>query len=365
MNELLMSYLTLLLHSFWPNAEGVREAMRISYAKHLRLGKAGRIPTGGMTPHEAALYGALASRYRALGQVWCEGDLLVDLAPFLRMDANDGVEAVAEYAALKECPKEARVSWLKKEINQTIRKLAGTDRIEMEREALLFVPLLGLTDKQIEWWNLLGEQEIFLIMERHHRSQAPTESNDDPLKNEIADSVLRKAGYRPDILRETEYQPDDDEAESRAKALRQLFADHARLRARINAIPDEVKSAVLESENARELAALAKEVEQVLRNANYPDDLARCFQVLRQNGLSLKLAATCYDDPRGMFERWQYSTDSGERNATNVTLRFWHDTRDLDWQATLSNGDEIKAQASGQTLEQLETRLTLWAREHR
>jgi hypothetical protein len=265
-----MSYLKLLLHSFWPNAEGVREAMRISYAKHLRLANAGRIPTGGMTPHEAALYGALASRYRALGQVWCEGDLLVDLAPFLRMDASDGAEAIAEYAALKECPKEARASWLKKEINQTIRKLSGTDRIEMEREPLLFVPLLGLTDKQIEWWNLLGEQEIFLIMERHHRSLAATESNDDPLQNEIADSVLRKAGYRPDILREAEYQPDDDEAESRAKALRQLFADQAQLRRRINALPDDLKSAVLkahppsaEEREADEMSAEEKEAEEI------------------------------------------------------------------------------------------------------
>jgi hypothetical protein len=107
--------------------------------------------------------------------------------------------------------------------------------------------------------------------------------------------------------------------------------------------------------------ALAKEAEEVLRNANYPDDLDRYFQVLRQNGLSMKLATTCHDDSRGMFETWQFSQESGERNATNVTVRFWHDTRDMDWQATLSNGDRINAQGSGQTLEQLEVQLTLWA----
>ncbi len=180
-----MGYLKLLLHSFRPNAEGVREAMRISYAKHLRLASAGRIPvSAGTTPHTAALCGALLSRYRALGQVWSDIDFLVDVAPFLMMDASDGVEAVAEYAALKECPKEAKVSWLKKEINQTIRKLASTDRIDLEQEAPLFVPLLGLTDKQIEWWNLLGEREILLIAER----QAQTKNNSDALKNEIADS---------------------------------------------------------------------------------------------------------------------------------------------------------------------------------
>jgi len=114
----------------------------------------------------------------------------------------------------------------------------------------LFVPLLGLTDKTIEWWNLLGEREIWLIAERH----AQTEGNTDALKNEIADSILQEAGYPTG----------DDEAESRAKALRQLLADHAQLRARINAIPDDVKSAILESDNAR---ALAEEAEEIFRSA--------------------------------------------------------------------------------------------------
>jgi len=74
----------------------------------------------------------------------------------------------------------------------------------------------------------------------------------------------------------------------------------------------------------------------------------------------MKLATTCHNDSRGMFEQWQFSPSSGE-DARSVTVRFWHDTRGLDWQATLSNGDEISAQRSGQTLEQLETQLTLWA----
>ena len=107
--------------------------------------------------------------------------------------------------------------------------------------------------------------------------------------------------------------------------------------------------------------ALAKDAEEILQNAKYPDELDRYFQVLRQQGLSMKLAATCRDDSRGMFERWQFSQNSGERNATSVTVRFWHDTRDLDWQSTLSRGDKINAQGSGETLEQLEVQLALWA----
>ena len=107
--------------------------------------------------------------------------------------------------------------------------------------------------------------------------------------------------------------------------------------------------------------ALAKDAEEILQNAKYPGELDRFFQVLRQHGLSMKLAATCRDDSRGMFERWQFSQNSGERNATSVTVRFWHDTRDLDWQSTLSKGDKINAQGSGETLEQLEVQLALWA----
>lgn len=107
--------------------------------------------------------------------------------------------------------------------------------------------------------------------------------------------------------------------------------------------------------------ALAKEAEEVLRNANYPDELDRYFQVLRQSRLSMKLAATCHDDSRGMFERWQFSQNLGERTAMSVTVRFWHDTRELDWQATLSKGDKINAQGSGQTLEQLRAQLALWS----
>ncbi len=92
----------------------------------------------------------------------------------------------------------------------------------------------------------------------------------------------------------------------------------------------------------------------------YPDDLGRYFQVLRQNGLSMKRAATCHDDSRGTFERWQFSQDPGKRDATSVKVRFWHDTRDLDWRGIISDGGEIKEQASGQTLAQLQAQLELW-----
>jgi len=70
--------------------------------------------------------------------------------------------------------------------------------------------------------------------------------------------------------------------------------------------------------------------------------------------LAAMILAGCLRD--GSFLKIQ-----AERNATSVTVRFWHDTRDLDWQSTLSRSDKINAQRSGETLEQLEVQLALWA----
>jgi hypothetical protein len=228
------------------------------------------------------------------------------------MDAGDAVEAVAEYAALKECPEEARGPWLKKEITQAISKLAGAEQIDSERQSVLFVPLFrGLTDNPIEWWNLLDEAERLLIerrYERMHGRQIVTDKNDDALKKQIADSVLREPGYPSE----------DDEA-------------------------------------------LAKEIEELRLKAGYPDELDRYFEVLRQNGLSLKLAGTTLDDARGIFEKWDFSNDSSGQHPTTVRVRFWHDTRALDWLGILYSGNKIKERTRGQTLEQLEIQLKLWA----
>lgn len=181
-----MGFLKALLYSFWPNAEGVREAMRISYAKHLRLAEAGSVPLPeGNSAHEVALYGSLASRYRALGQVWTEVELWADVAPFLQMDESEGVEALAEYAALKECPEGARLSWLKDAINRAIRKVAGN-----ENESLLVAALF--MKQRIQWWNLLDEPERLLVERLHEKMSA---REDDEQFGKEAEALFRKARY--------------------------------------------------------------------------------------------------------------------------------------------------------------------------
>jgi hypothetical protein len=110
--------------------------------------------------------------------------------------------------------------------------------------------------------------------------------------------------------------------------------------------------------------ALLKEAQEVVHKANYPDDLNRYFQLLREHGLTMNRAATCYDDSRGMFERWQFQ-DSGGPKATRATVRFWHDTRGLDWQGIAYIPGIGSVDAAGDTLKQLEAKLALWARKRR
>jgi hypothetical protein len=98
------------------NAEGIRETMRMSYDKHLKLAQNGKIPLNGETPHRTALYGALGSRFRVSGvpvdNVIAEALIWADLMPFLYLDSDIGREALAEYVVYKEMPKDAKISWL-------------------------------------------------------------------------------------------------------------------------------------------------------------------------------------------------------------------------------------------------------------
>jgi hypothetical protein len=98
------------------NAEGIREAMRMSYNKHFKLAMNGKIPLNNTTPHRIALYGALASRFRLSGvpvdNVTAEALIWADLLPFLYLDQHTACEALAEYVVYKEMPKDAKISWL-------------------------------------------------------------------------------------------------------------------------------------------------------------------------------------------------------------------------------------------------------------
>jgi hypothetical protein len=97
------------------NAEGIREAMRQSFDKHLRLAREGRAGNRDVTPLQVALFGAMASRFMVSGvEVTPETELVIwaDLGPFLWLAPEEAREAVAEYVVCKEMPADANIRWL-------------------------------------------------------------------------------------------------------------------------------------------------------------------------------------------------------------------------------------------------------------
>jgi hypothetical protein len=133
-------------------ADGCREAMLDSYAKHVKLALKGGIDVEASSPHFAGLYGALASRYRAWGERTDEGTVWLELAPFLLMDAAVAPKALAEYVLYKERPKAAKVAWLREQINGAIRNTAPSpDSLAsgLARAALLQPAWLELLDGDV------------------------------------------------------------------------------------------------------------------------------------------------------------------------------------------------------------------------
>ena len=101
-------------------AEGIREAMLNSYRKHFELAQARGTPSG-TSAHEAGLYEALATRYLTGFQQVAEPVVWAELTPFLRLQHDVGVSALAEYVVYKEMAKQARTDWLRQVINEGLR----------------------------------------------------------------------------------------------------------------------------------------------------------------------------------------------------------------------------------------------------
>ena len=110
-------------------AQGIRDAMVKSYHRHIcKLRR--HPPPAGTTLHQAALYGALATRYIAGFEPRLEVAVWMELAPFLNLEPDEGLAALAEYVVYKEMPTEADAATL----SISIRKgLAFFD--EEQREA--------------------------------------------------------------------------------------------------------------------------------------------------------------------------------------------------------------------------------------
>lgn len=142
-----MGWLNLILNA--NNAEGCREAMRMSYKKHLRQGQS-MVLHADTSPHHVGLYGALSTRYKGAGMPVVEMVIWAELAPFLLMKETDAVEGLTEYVVYKERPLEAKVPWLKKLINDTLQMTHSSE----ESSTYMDMVPMGMLN-QVAWCNLL------------------------------------------------------------------------------------------------------------------------------------------------------------------------------------------------------------------
>ena len=110
--------------------EGVRESMRRSYDKHYNLAASGQLGSPDDDLHQIGLYGALASRLQARGAPVQEPAVWAELAPFLQLEQETALEALAEYALYTERPNEARTEWLISVIKQGYQHGAGTEQFD-------------------------------------------------------------------------------------------------------------------------------------------------------------------------------------------------------------------------------------------
>ena len=136
-----------LWNKLFGGADGCREAMRESYAKHVQMARQGKIAMGDTdSPHVIGLYGALGSRYRVRGLPVIETLIWGELAPFLAMKEQQAIEALAEYVLFQERPSDARVAWLKGQVNMALRSCNDGTWLGMAAFGL---------DNQVPWCSLL------------------------------------------------------------------------------------------------------------------------------------------------------------------------------------------------------------------
>jgi len=179
------------------SSEGCREAMRLSYKKHLSGARHGIWPKEYGTPsYWVGLYGALASRYKGYGISVGEREIWEELLPFLLMSEQDAPEALAEYVVYKERPNEAKVSWLKNLINNALQRLPYFENS--------YKPWLVTSAYcNMAWFNLLDE-DIVKVMDKELFNQY---SEDKSTMEEEEDVNFKgfKPGSEPDGFRGIEW----------------------------------------------------------------------------------------------------------------------------------------------------------------
>lgn len=158
-----MGFLKALLNA--NNAEGIREAMRISYRKHRKQSERGALPAQG-GPHQAGLFGAMASRMAVNNLPVTPTALWYELAPFMLIqDEEVAVEALAEYAVYVERTVDTKLAGLKETLNSWLRRTP--DEHELLRMA-------AAPRAMACRWNGLLEDDVTHRLERTRAEQWET-----------------------------------------------------------------------------------------------------------------------------------------------------------------------------------------------
>ena len=143
---------------FSPGSEGIYAAMRMSYEKHLKLARKGKIGVPSDPPHYTALFGALATRNQVCGVSIDEVTVWLELSPFLYMEERESISTLSLYAVYREIPEEISEenrTRLTTDINQAVLK--GLNK-EPERIKTILAHNLPFT-----WIQLLSEETVDAI----------------------------------------------------------------------------------------------------------------------------------------------------------------------------------------------------------
>ncbi len=116
--------------------QGIRDAMTRAYHRYAKKPMAQGVAMGkGVPLHQFCLYGALWSRYKAGFQSAEDEVIWAELAPFLNLNPDDGLAALAEYVVYKETPLDANRDWLSKQVKKGLSLLDDDERNRVERIA--------------------------------------------------------------------------------------------------------------------------------------------------------------------------------------------------------------------------------------
>lgn len=130
-------------------AEGSRMLTRRTYNAYFDKAKRGEFHTND-SPHYMGLYGALGNWKNANRQSVNEMQMWVELAPFLVMNEEDSVEALAEYIVFMDRHKYdeyPRIDMLTSKLNNALKYSTGEIRE---------LAIVGVSNR-FDWCNLIDE----------------------------------------------------------------------------------------------------------------------------------------------------------------------------------------------------------------